>query len=296
MRIKEEFAKERKSEITMYRPKIIIASEGSCSEPKYFEGLSKSTLIENKKIINLLRDYASKTNSHPNFIISMYKEFLINNDNKISVKEIKNKIDNYNKDNGNIIDITKINTLIDKSYREDYIISFEEIENFLFDILKEEIYKDFINNFMDYFSDQNITYSPEIDSINMVIDRDKDNFFEEQCASVLKFCKESGVNLYVSNPNFEFWLMLHFPQVNILDPKKMYENKKINSRKRYLEQQLHSICKYNKKNLKFKTFAPLINNAINNEKNFCEDIYDLKNKLGSNVGILVESIISKKNN
>ena len=234
MRIKEEFASQRKSEVTTYKPKIIIASEGSCSEPKYFEGLNHSALTENKEIINLLRDYASKTNSHPNFIVSMYQEFLINNDNKITIKEIKHKIENYNKDNGNKTNTTKINNLIDSLYNENQIIELDEIEKFLFTILKEEIYTDFINNFITYFEAQNITYSPETDSINIVIDRDKDNFFENQYDNILKFCHKNGINLYVSNPNFEFWLMLHFDKVNKLDYQKMYENQKVNSKKRYL--------------------------------------------------------------
>lgn len=293
MRIKEEFARQRKSEVITYKSKIIIASEGSCSEPRYFEGLNQSLLTENKEIINLLRDYASKSNSHPNFIVSMYKEFLINNDEKISIREIKNKIENYNKDNGNKINVIRINNLIDNMYDDDYIIPFEDIEKFLFTILKEEVYEDFIVNFIDYFNAQNITYSPETDSINMVVDRDKENFFENQYDNILKFCRDNGINLYVSNPNFEFWLLLHFPQVNELDKLKMYENPKVNSKKRYLEQQLYTICKYNKKKVNFKSFEPFIEDAIKNEKRFCEDIEKLKNNLGSNVGKLVEDIINK---
>lgn len=293
MRIKEEFAGQRKSEIEKYKSKIIIASEGSCSEPQYFSGLNQSVLTENKKIINLLRDYAAKTNSHPNFIVAMYKELLINNENKISIKEIRNKIENYNKEHGNNIDVLKIGKLIESNYDESYIIPYEEIEKFLLDVLKEEMYIDFINNFIDYFNAQNITYSPETDSINIVIDRDKNNFFDYQYDSVLDFCKKNNVNLYVSNPTFEFWLMLHFPEVNILDKNKMFENEKINSKKRYLEQQLYAICKYRKTNLDFQKFEPFINDAIKNEKNFCEDIEQLKNNLGSNVGLLVQNIIKK---
>ena len=292
MRINEEFAKIRKSEIISYKPKIIIASEGSCSEPKYFDGLNQSVLTENKNIINLLKDYAYRTNSHPNFIVDMYREFLINNNGMISVKEIKNKISNYNRDNGNNIDVNKIYSLIDKLYKEEYIIPFDNIENFLLLILKEEIFKDFIINFVDYFNAQNITYSPETDSINIVIDRDKDSFFDYQYDNVLNFCNENNVNLFVSNPNFEFWLMLHFDEVNKLDKNKMYENKKVSSKRRYLEQQLHLICKYKKDRYDFKIFESRINTAIKNERNYCEDIYELKNNLGSNVGKLVEIIIN----
>lgn len=41
------------------------------------------------------------------------------------------KISNYNKDNGNNIDGNKIYSLIDKLYKEEYIIPFDNIENFL---------------------------------------------------------------------------------------------------------------------------------------------------------------------
>ena len=78
MRISEPFANERKSEIQKYNPKFFIVSEGSNSEPQYFEGLNNSVISENIKIINILRDYATLRNSHPSFIIKMVKEFLLN--------------------------------------------------------------------------------------------------------------------------------------------------------------------------------------------------------------------------
>ena len=53
MRIKEEFGAIRKSEIKDYNPKYFIISEGSASEPLYFEGLNNSVLSENKYIKRL---------------------------------------------------------------------------------------------------------------------------------------------------------------------------------------------------------------------------------------------------
>ena len=95
MRITDKFAKERKTEIKNYKPKYFIASEGSNSEPLYFEGLSNSILFENISIINILRDYAYTRSSHPSFIINMLKEFILNVTNdKITVLELKNKIAN----------------------------------------------------------------------------------------------------------------------------------------------------------------------------------------------------------
>ena len=75
MRINEKFAISRQSEIKNYRPKYFIVSEGSNSEPMYFDGLNDSIISENIRIINILRDYASICNSHPSFIVEMIKEF-----------------------------------------------------------------------------------------------------------------------------------------------------------------------------------------------------------------------------
>jgi len=291
MRIKEEFGHDRISEVKKYNSKVIIASEGSSSEPRYFEGLNKSVLTENIEIINLYRDYALRDSSHPSFIVAMYQEFLINNDNKVSIKEIKNKINNYNKDNGGSIKIDEIINNINNSYKDNDIIEFAELENFLFTILKKEIYEDFVTNFTKYFDSQNITYSKETDSINMVIDRDKDNFFSEQYRQVSSFCKKNEINLYVSNPNFEFWLLLHFKGIKDIDKEKCFLNPKVTNKKRYLEQVLKEICNYNKRKLDFGKFEPYIKNAIENEKQFCENVDGLENNLGSNVGLLMNKII-----
>jgi hypothetical protein len=44
MRIKETFATERESETIDYRKKYFIVSEGSATEPKYFEKLNESLI------------------------------------------------------------------------------------------------------------------------------------------------------------------------------------------------------------------------------------------------------------
>ncbi|EFK05692.1 conserved hypothetical protein [delta proteobacterium NaphS2] len=46
------------------------------------------------------------------------------------------------------------------------------------------------------------------DEVWLVIDRDL--WTEEQLAKVFLGCKSAGYNLAVSNPKFEYWLLLHF--------------------------------------------------------------------------------------
>lgn len=289
MRIESDFAKDRISEKRLYNSKVFIAYEGSRSEVIYFKGLNKSVLTEEIEIISLLRDYENINSSHPNFIIEMYKEFLLNNDKKISKKELINKLKNFNRDNGFNEEIDKFIKKIDII---DEIINYEEIANILLSVFKGKIYEEFINNFNKYIESQNITYSPVTDSLNLVIDRDKDNFTESQYENVLKFSLEHNINMYVSNPTFELWLLMHFDNIFEYDKNKLLENEKISSKRRFIENELHKICNYNKTIFDFKIFENKINNAINNEKKFSEDINELKTCLGSNVGILVQTIIS----
>lgn len=293
MRINEEFAVARKSEIRTYKPKYFIVSEGSCSEPQYFAGLNNSIISENVTIINILRDYATIRNSHPNFIAKMVQEFLINaTADEITVLELKNRIDNFIRENHYDIDINDIYEKLILIYKsEKYRIQKKDLDHLFLQIFKSDIYQDLARNFSMYFEMQDVTYSSTTDKLNIVIDRDKQNFKEFQYDELVRFCKENHVHLYVSNPNFEFWLMLHFPEVEVDDTSEMLENRYVSSSRRYLEKRLHDICKYKKSKLNFKCFEPYVQEAIVREKKYAEDLDSLKNELGSNVGILIDDML-----
>lgn len=296
MRINKKFATSRQSEIKTYRPKYFIASEGSNSEPMYFEGLNDSIISENITIINILRDYASNCNSHPSFIIKMIKEFILNVvSDEITVLELKNKIDNCIRENNYDINIEDIHNEMLLLYKDDnYRIKNKDLNNLFLNLFKSEIYKDLAINFPLYFESQNVTYSKTTDKLNMVIDRDKQNFKDNQYDEVINFCKKNNVNLYVSNPTFEFWLMLHFPEVLKEDNNALLENRYVNKSKRYLEKRLNEICNYKKSKLNFKNFEPYIIDAIKREKKYNENLNALKNGLGSNVGILINDMLNNK--
>ena len=292
MRIKEPFAQERTSEKKCYRTKYFIASEGQTTEPRYFEKLNQSAISENVTIINILRDYANLGNSNPTYLIKLLQDFLNNKELEISVAELKNKIANWNYENPGKINLNIINDELDKLYKSDnYKIPYDDLEKLFMHLFKSDIYKDLASNFSLYFVAQDVTYSPTTDSLNMIIDRDKDSFTEKQYDEVIKFCNKNNVNLYVSNPNFEFWLLLHFKEIEYEDNQKMLENSKVNSSKRYLEKRLHDICKYTKTKFSFKPFEQNIKDAIIREKKYEENIHKLKNNLGTNVGKLVAQII-----
>lgn len=112
---------------------------------------------------------------------------------------------------------------------------------------------------------------------------------------MLNFCKENNINLYVSNPNFELWLYMHFDEFDSESKEDLMINRKMNnSGRRYIEKRLHDVCGYRKNYLKFTAFEPRIKNALKREKEMTEDIIRLKNELGTNVGLLVSEMIKEK--
>ena len=150
-----------------------------------------------------------------------------------------------------------------------------------------------IKNFNEDLAEDKFTFDKEIDKVCFIIDRDPQNFSEEQLECFIKKCKEFEYDVYLSNPTFELFLIMHDDKVLELDRKEMHENRKQSKNKRFLEIKLSDIFGCSKTNLNFEKFKPYIRKAIKNEKQFCENLDNLKNELGSNVGKLMESIMEK---
>jgi len=145
-----------------------------------------------------------------------------------------------------------------------------------------------------YINEQQIIYEEGYDTICIIIDRNKRNL--EDYVAYVEECCLKGYSLFVSNPDFEFWLLLHLNQVFEYKPEDLLVNRKRDlaggkSNKRYLEHVLSAVLgSYRKESIHFERFLPLIDRAIKNEKEFCEDIDGLEAALGSNVGILLEEL------
>lgn len=140
-----------------------------------------------------------------------------------------------------------------------------------------------------------ITYSDEVDKICFIVDRDKKSFLSEpgnnQYEYVLKKCQEKKFGFYVTNPCFEFWLLMHFDEVAELDKEKLLENPYISSDKRYTEYELRkAFAGYEKTNYDAEFLVRNIDKAIKNETLFCEDIEMLESHIGSNLGRLFEEL------
>lgn len=160
---------------------------------------------------------------------------------------------------------------------------------------KEAEWSNIVNDIPKFIENKAITFDRSLDRIVFIIDRDKDSFVSDpgndQYQYVLDKCRENGYGFCISNPCFEFWLLMHFDEVADLDKDQLKENPKVSARRRYTEQELRRLLpRYSKAKYSVQVLMKRIEKAILNEKMFCEDEDGLKDHIGSRVGILIEEL------
>ena len=198
------------------------------------------------------------------------------------------------KDEYKVVINTRNNLTVDSLGREgEYrhiMYSLEKIEeNYLIENL--------VSKLSDIIEHGGWSYEKGFDEICLIVDRDKESFISkpgnDQYKYVLDRCLENGFRFCVTNPCFEFWLLMHSDKVLELDKDKLLNNSKVTSKRRYAEDELRKIYSgYKKSSYHAEEFVKNIDIAIKNEKEFCEDIQRLKDSIGSNIGILIEDMRS----
>lgn len=131
------------------------------------------------------------------------------------------------------------------------------------------------------------------DEIWLIFDRDCNNVKKYQYEKIIEICKEKSFQIAITNPTFEFWLLLHFKNIREnYDEKKLLENEK-SGKRRFLERVLSDKAKgYNKKKLNFEKFKKSIPLAISQSKDFETNPQELENKLGTSIVDLIEKLFS----
>lgn len=140
-----------------------------------------------------------------------------------------------------------------------------------------------------------ILFEENFDKICFIIDRDRESFISkdgnDQYTYVLNKCRENNYGFYLSNPCFEFWLLMHFDEVTKLDPVNVLNNPRVTSKRRYLENELRRLLPgFSKSKYRIDPLMANIDKAIRNEKLFCEDEEALLNTAGSRVGLLITEL------
>ena len=309
MREKRRFAERtRISKEDRTIKKYFLVFEGNRTEGIYFNAINElkdkigiNPLIE---IISIERTYTEEGWSNPKKILEQLLKDLEEIENgKFSYKTLVDKIIEI------IMEDEKFFSKISKEIIEDIKNEIESLDSIVENI--EEDCEFFLNMIIKNFfltieeipniletvlkniENKQITYSEDIDKMCLIVDRDKKSFKEEQYNYVKEECKRKNFKFYVTNPCFEFWLLLHFDEVHSINREKLLENKRASSKVRYVESELKKYFPYNKNKYNAELLIEKIDLAIENEKRFCEDIEELKDKLGSNIGLLIKELKEK---
>ena len=306
MREKKKFAERTKILSSReVRKKYFLVYEGEETEDIYFDAVDKlreeiriNPLIE---LVPIVRSYSEKGWSNPKKIV----ERVILNVQEVKMGEISyetllNRIMEYFEEEGYIVNNRplaksmwgtlqwicqeKLRVKLDENV-EDVTKSCKRI----LEILEEERgLENLIQNVTEIVNFANITFAEGFDKICFIVDRDRKSFTERQYDYVVTECQKRKFGLYLTNPCFEFWLLLHFEDVQKLDEEQLLENQSVTSKRKYTEQELRMrMPNYKKSGYDAEMLVRKVDLAIQNEKKFCEEIEQLKEDVGSNVGLLL---------
>lgn len=132
------------------------------------------------------------------------------------------------------------------------------------------------------------------DELWMIIDRDRNGKNIEKYSTKCK--SEPNFYFALSNPCFEFWLLLHLKDISEFTEGELnliFENRKVGSKKTYLKKLLSNILPdgYNEANLQPERFLQHIEVAINRAKAMNIEAEDYPQKLGTDIYKLIEKVI-----
>lgn len=143
-------------------------------------------------------------------------------------------------------------------------------------------------------------FEPETDEVCVIFDRDYKRL-ENELDHIFALCKRNGIRIVMSNPNFELWLLMHFPGIGRYDRGMLLENKKnlrhqlfddASTKKKYLEilvaKNANGYSKGSK--LKEERFLPYIDIAVEQAGLFCENSEELVKELGTAIGRLIRDM------
>ena len=290
--------------------KYFLVFEGQKTEFLYFKAINEmklnigiNPLVE---LVHIERSYYEAGWSNPKIIVNQLSNDLDESKhNCISFTRLFNKVIDYFVSNKKISDnralFNRVRYEFDKFRCKQFGVpeccDVSDVEKACGELLNiiNRIYdlKYVIDNFSEILNYGEITYDFNVDEMCVIVDRDSKSFISKtgnnQYQYVLEECNEKNFNLYVTNPCFEFWLLLHLVAANTIDKNSMLLNPLGHGKRTYAENELRNIFStYSKDNFDARHFVSKVDVAINNARCFCEDINGLEKEVGSNLGLLIE--------
>lgn len=132
---------------------------------------------------------------------------------------------------------------ISLSYEEEEITEEELLASVdeLLGTLKDAFFTQHNANIIEQFKVLNemASYEKDFDRICLILDRDYRSFKEFQYDEVLNICEDYNFLLGITNPNFEFYLLLHLDDSLEYEKSEILENRRITSQKKFVEHTLN---------------------------------------------------------
>ena len=254
---------------------VFLSVEGEVTERRYFEFVreSRETLgIKSVVEIHVLR--RGDSSSSPEKVVELLENYLeVRNNNDFLAEVDKLELKHYDKE------------FIHKYLEAPDTIDVKEKRQFE-GFLKEEqldlTYLLFLNKFKGSDNGEN-------DVFGIVIDRDAGNHSPENMARIFDECNEKGYRCFLTNPRFEFWLLLHVADVKSEYPDELEKMLDFNDETvdKHLLEKTGGGKKIQRKI--FDTyFLPNIDTAIERANGLCTSRNELLDQLGSTLGELFE--------
>jgi hypothetical protein len=254
---------------------VFLSVEGEVTERRYFEFVreSRETLgIKSVVEIHVLR--RGDSSSSPEKVVELLENYLeVRNNNDFLAEVDKLELKHYDKE------------FIHKYLEAPDTIDVKEKRQFE-GFLKEEqldlTYLLFLNKFKGSDNGEN-------DVFGIVIDRDAGNHSPENMARIFDECDEKGYRCFLTNPRFEFWLLLHVADVKSEYPDELEKMLDFNDETvdKHLLEKTGGGKKIQRKT--FDTyFLPNIDTAIERANGLCTSRNKLLDQLGSTLGELFE--------
>lgn len=285
---------DRNEEDNRIPPKKVyfLAVEGTKTEKEYFHGISdysRELNINALVRVHVLDHFSKDGLSAPKHVLELLDECRsIRNSKNDPVDQIPDSMqDIIQKYGDDFLDRVKNDpTAIPEHQRRKF---YDELRKAGYDLGYLEFLRHYgkpSTNSEDYNSDV----------FCIIIDRDQHSHTKEQLESCIKYCKEKNYKCYISNPCFEFWLLLHYVDVKEVyqdDLDKFLENKKDTNRHTFTSQELSKYAHNKKKQIDFKDkYLPHVDEAIARAKKFPSETEDLIDHIGSNVFLLLEDMMN----
>lgn len=254
---------------------VFLSVEGEVTERRYFEFVreSRETLgIKSVVEIHVLR--RGDSSSSPEKVVELLENYLeVRNNNDFLAEVDKLELKHYDKE------------FIHKYLEAPDTIDVKEKRQFE-GFLKEEqldlTYLLFLNKFKGSDNGEN-------DVFGIVIDRDAGNHSPENMARIFDECDEKGYRCFLTNPRFEFWLLLHVADVKSEYPDELEKMLDFNDETvdKHLLEKTGGGKKIQRKIFDIY-FLPNIDTAIERANGLCTSRNELLDQLGSTLGELFE--------